>query len=577
MKAMRIAAVLLPWLWLVLFSVSASCAEAQAAHASPVREADAVCGRCHRQILQSYLETPMANASGLASERLMSGSYTQTAAGVRYNVAKVKGQATLSYTIPPAVKGAAAVEGKERLEYFLGSGHLGLTYLYEKNGYWLESPVAFYAKLQGYAMKPGLEASLEMPAALPLSPGCLRCHMSGVQKQVAGTANLYRQMPFQQVGITCESCHGDTRQHVLAGGHAPVVNPLKLSPALRDSTCIVCHLEGDTHVERAGRDVLDFVPGDNISDSMSYFVHVGQNTTRRAVSEIEQFSESRCKRVSGPGMSCMNCHDPHRSPAPAERVSFYRAKCLACHTAPAIARDHFPASPDCTGCHMPKTGSENIAHVAWTDHRIRRVPGELELKALGADRPHDGGADLVPLLPGADGLRDVGLAYYDLVVNGVPAARPKAWRLLSAAAEANPRDALVLRSLGILAQGDGEAGEAARLYRASLKVDPDNFVAATNLGALLVRSGDLEEAATLWSGVFRLNQDIPALGRNLAAVECRLGEQAMAEEVLAMVLTYSPGLLDPRRELAAMRSDPEQCVASPVRAPGPIESLPGRR
>ena len=166
----------------------------QIRQAAPVREADAVCGKCHGAILQSYLATPMANASGLAVERLLPGTYKHPSSRVTYSISKLSGQAFLQYALPTT----PPITGSERLEYFLGSGHLGLTYLYQKNGYWLESPVAYYQKMNAYGMKPGLENAKEMPAALLLNPSCLRCHMSGVQKQVAGTDNLYRQLPFLQ-------------------------------------------------------------------------------------------------------------------------------------------------------------------------------------------------------------------------------------------------------------------------------------------------------------------------------------------------------------------------------------------
>ena len=45
-----------------------------------------------------------------------------------------------------------------RYAIFLAPGHLGTTYLYSEAGYLLESPVAFYARLNAYAMAPGLAA-----------------------------------------------------------------------------------------------------------------------------------------------------------------------------------------------------------------------------------------------------------------------------------------------------------------------------------------------------------------------------------------------------------------------------------
>ena len=118
----------------------------------------------------------------------------------------------------------------------------------------------------------------------------------------------------------------------------------------------------------------DYKPGDLISDYLSFFVYEGKDATKRGVSEVEQLSMSMCKRTSGDKMSCTSCHDPHYTPAPQERAAFYRGKCLACHSDAAFAASHHPENPDCTSCHMPRSGAENIPHVAWTDHRIRRIP-----------------------------------------------------------------------------------------------------------------------------------------------------------------------------------------------------------
>ena len=142
--------------------------------------------------------------------------------------------------------------GNIALSYFLGSGHLGTTYLYELNHYLFESPVAWYAASHGYDMKPGLAEMTQMPPSLPMQSSCLRCHMSAVQRSDPGTINRYSGQPFLHGGITCEACHGDAQRHVNSGGKAAIVNPAHLDPERRDSVCISCHLEGDVSVERAG-------------------------------------------------------------------------------------------------------------------------------------------------------------------------------------------------------------------------------------------------------------------------------------------------------------------------------------
>jgi hypothetical protein len=121
-------------------------AEGQAA---PVRVADAACSSCHREVVAKYLTTPMASASGSAEEKLIPGTLLHKASGVRYRVAMEEGKAELSYQLPQA-----PAAGELPLTYFLGSGHLGTTYLYEVDHYLFESPVAWYADAGGYDMKP---------------------------------------------------------------------------------------------------------------------------------------------------------------------------------------------------------------------------------------------------------------------------------------------------------------------------------------------------------------------------------------------------------------------------------------
>src|SRR5258708_1896631 len=50
-------------------------ASAHAFQATPVKVADAGCEKCHRDIFEKYLSTPMAHASGAAEENLIPGAF----------------------------------------------------------------------------------------------------------------------------------------------------------------------------------------------------------------------------------------------------------------------------------------------------------------------------------------------------------------------------------------------------------------------------------------------------------------------------------------------------------------------
>jgi predicted CXXCH cytochrome family protein len=499
--------------------------------------ADAACEHCHQQIYRGYLGTPMANASGIAADRIIPGSFNHRSSGVDYRITDTGGDPTLTYT-------DGGISGQMHLTYFLGSGHLGTTWLYSIDRYLFESPVAWYAASKGFDMKPGLEGTTAMPPSLPMESACLRCHMSGVRPSDAGTLNRYSGPAFLHGGITCESCHGDAAQHVLSGGRAPVVNPAKLDAEHRDSVCISCHLEGDVSVERAGHNALDYRPGDSISDYLAYYVYTGNNPARRGVSEVEQLSQSTCKRMSGDKMSCTSCHDPHFTPAPGQRAAFFRRKCLACHTGVTFAATHHPENPDCTSCHMPHLGAQNIPHVAWTDHRILRRP-EPDDRASSAGA----GNQLVPIFSPGSTRRDLGMAWYKAVMEGNRGAEPEAWSILSDEPETIANDASALDALGNLSveRGNNQAAEAA--FHRVLVLQPADLTALSNLGILLAKQGNLRESVSLLREAFDRNRDIAGLAMNLARVECRTGDAAAVRSTLQSALIFNPSILEMRQLL----------------------------
>jgi predicted CXXCH cytochrome family protein len=518
--------------------------------AVPVREADAVCGKCHQEILRKYLETPMANASGLAMDRIFTGSFHQATSGIDYKIFTEDGSLWLSYVRA----GDATLQQKHKLDYFLGSGHLGLTYLFSLNGYFLESPVAYYANSHAFDMKPGLTNFPSLPPPLAMTNGCMRCHMSDVQREDAGTLNHFSRLPFLHAGITCESCHGNSGQHVTSAGKAAVVNPIKLDPERRDSVCISCHLEGDTRIEHAGRNLLDYKPGDRIADYVSYFVFAVDKITSRGVSEIEELALSRCKKMSGDRMSCMSCHDPHYSPPAETRAAFYRQKCLACHSEPKFAITHFSDTPDCTSCHMPKGKAEKVPHIAWTDHRLRQSYSKPDVTFEADPEP-----SLIPFFSDSANPRDLALGYYDLVLGGSRSEIRRALTLLSAARDSHPQDLPVLTALGYLEQLTGDTTQAIDIYRHALTLDPLEPTATNNLATLLAKSGQLKEAEALWRKTFALNEARDEPGVNLAAVECMLGEKDASAQTLKTVLFYSPDRKVARQKLKAIETGDEKC------------------
>lgn len=541
----------LPLLLILLLALCLVVIPAPAQQATPVRVADAPCARCHAALFQSYLATPMANASGAAQDKLHADTFVHAPSSMQYAIATGHDhdQPALSYR---SLK-TPGLAGHFPLEYFLGSGHLGITYLYSINNFLFESPVAWYGPTKTYDMKPGLAAMDRMPPPLPMQSGCLRCHMSSVQPSDAGTLNRYQGAAFLHTGITCEACHGDASAHLRSGGKADLVNPARLSAEARDSVCISCHLEGDVLVERAGHSALDYRPGDAISTYLAFYVKSGANATRRGVSEVEQLSQSTCKRASGDRMACTSCHDAHYTPAEREKAAFFRTKCLACHNRPQFAQTHHPENKDCTACHMPRTGADNIPHVAWTDHRILKLP-EPPSSQQTSSKParSEGSAALTPIFSPGVTARDLAMANYQALLEGDTAREPIAWQQLNGQLDTLGNDVAALDALGNLDAERGNTQAAEQAFRRVLTLAPDDLAALSNLGVLSAKQGKLNEAIALLERAFSRNQDLPGLSKNLAHVQCMAGDGPAARATLQATLAFGSNLEDVRELLAQM-------------------------
>lgn len=565
------------------------------------RDPNAACAGCHKDIYERYRDTPMARASGAAADGFLGGSYTSPASGVSYRIEKRDGRVWLSYEraeLPgggsaPGSNVGGALKGERELKYFLGSGTRGRTYLFEDRSegreYWFEIPINWYAKKRVWEMAPKYERDAEMPLTMPVDPGCLRCHASGAQANLPAARNAYAAAPFLEGGITCVACHdgsgnggagGDGRvsgagastgasaaEHIASGGKAAMLRIGNLEPVKRDSVCLSCHLEGDQAVVHAGKRMVDFRPGESVFGYASYFVASGGSSVEggraagRATSQWEALLRSGCKRGAGDALTCTSCHDPHSSTVgmgTAERVEFYRGKCLSCHDGGGASvvsggggvrgtggfgATHHTEERDCAACHMPRATANDIAHEQVTDHSIPRVPGTVgksvssssvagRLVAVGSKAG----------VPGDTSDRDLGLAYALAASRGDRAAGETAFGLLKRA-ELQPgaeEDAQMHEQLGFLEQMSGDGAAAAREYGLALAADSHDAVAAGNLALLKVRNREYEEAISLLERSFDEDPVELKAGMNLALVECGVGRKEAALGVLERILEFSP-------------------------------------
>jgi tetratricopeptide (TPR) repeat protein len=526
---------------------------AQAAPAQLPPDPDAVCAGCHRQIYESWKRTPMAGASGSAADGFISADFAHAASGVHYRIVLDQGQVWLSYERPNAPPDRA-LSGKQLLRYYLGSGRRGRTWIFEREGYWYEIPINWYAKKHLWDMTPNYLDAREMPLTLPVDPGCLHCHAGNVQNSLPDARNHFSGPPFPRGGISCTSCHGDPSRHVAERGGGPVVNPAKLNPVQRDSICLECHLEGEVTVVKRGQRLNAFRPGDDLFDEAVYFEDGRKaGPGGRATSQWESLLESTCKRGSGDRLTCTTCHDPHASPTEQERVSFYRGKCLACHAG--LASGHHAENPDCTSCHMPREDTEDIAHEQVTDHRIQIASKPFvspvsaqALVAIGGVRP---------------GARDEGIAWAQLALRGDHPAGERAMHLLLEAEKSDQEqasDAELHMQLGFLEQMSGNRERAKAEYHEALLADPFNETAAGDLALLDAQSGDFAAALPLWQSVFQHDPGASAAGIDLAVAQCRSAGIEVTTQTLQRVLLFSPDNDAARKFLLAIAAGVQKCT-----------------
>jgi tetratricopeptide (TPR) repeat protein len=540
----------------VVCGAVASLAQAQVGSANSDSKGyvgDQACASCHSSIYSSYKKTSMAQASGPAINNFFPADFVHQKSGVHYRIYSDQGKVWLGFERP----NDPTVRGKRKLLYYVGSGRRGRSYLFAVDGFLFESPVNWYTDRQRWDMAPAFGNASEMPMNLPAFASCLHCHVSGMRPPLAGTENHYQSPPFSDSGVTCERCHGPGAAHAKGGA---IVDPAKLDPGRRDAVCMQCHLEGKAAIERPGRHIYDFQPGEQLSDYVRYFVFADQRGDGLgAVSQFEALAQSACKKKSGDAMSCTSCHDPHREPVAAERISFYRQKCLACHGAK-FGTTHYSDQLDCTKCHMPSSLSADVAHTEVTDHRIRRrpeiTPQLLQDRSSAANMPR-----LVsfPSSKNDDDVRDLALAWESLVNSGMTAAAPEAERLLRSAAEKSPHDAVVLSALGYAAQNKGDLNRARELYEKALALDPMLIDAATNLAVIEANRGHLREALKLWQDAFLRAPGQSRIGMNIARLFCDSAQPNKARDYVLRVLEFNPDLPEAKSLLQRLNGDSPKC------------------
>jgi Flp pilus assembly protein TadD len=578
---------------------------------------DAACADCHAGKTRTYRQHPMGQSLALVSAASPLEHYDEAAhnpfqvSGFRYQVEREAGRVLHRETAvnpdgPPFTDLAAEVT------YAVGSGQRGRAYLIDHDGYLFASPLTWYPTKNIWDLSPGYEKR-NPRFTRPITPDCLFCHCNQAE-HLADTVNRYRPPifqgqvqkgvrprdfrgsdPFLNLAIGCERCHGPGELHVrrrqaneeVAGVDDTIVNPGRLEPPLREAVCQQCHLQGQQRILRRGRETFDYRPGLPLHLFLSDFVRKPEYAEdNKFVGAVEQMYASRCFQASAgeAKLGCISCHDPHERPDSAEKVVYYRERCLNCHqeregeapaepgarvsagalpsrskqrgcSVPAAVRRATNPDDSCIACHMPSTGS-TINHTAIVDHRVPRRPEPTRPPAPLGLR-----LEQIPFLPFHPDLagpedeevaRGLGIALTE-TADSQPEARARqlaAWALplLEAALASDPKDPSAWEARGNALWFLGRLEEALTAYEKALEQAPQREVTLARAASLTLRLNRLAAARSYeeraiavnpWNASYHLDlAKVHARGRDwhAAAVECERALQLNPAQLTARSL-----------------------------------------
>lgn len=494
----------------------------------------AACQECHAAIAEKYASHPMGQSlASIASASPLEDYRDQVKFAPtprREYWVERRGEETLHHEIGKDAQGETLFDQALPMEFVIGSGQRGRSYVLRRDGLLFMSPISWYSAKNRWDLSPQYAPESHRRFERPASDRCLQCHVGRLNYAETPTTEIglrYGEPPFHELSIGCERCHGPGQAHIEyrrqrkgasppSQSADPIVNPSRLEPTRRDAVCNQCHLQGDAQILRYGRVHGDFRPGDRLGDIWTIFVQgTGVDSPRetRAVSQVEQMEASRCYQASERKLGCVSCHDPHAVPPSDTKAKYYESKCANCHSQqgcklPLAERQRDPERQHCIQCHMPRLDAADVPHTTQTDHRLLRDPSRPSAEG-GSDKAHGEARifDLpdTPLTPieqdRAWGIWISKMAEVSRLAEDVAEAQ----RRLLPAREAAPDDIDVLDALAVTYAIQGNNAEAVALWRSALAIEPKRQNVLLTLALLLHQGGDYRQAAAYFSQLLRTN------------------------------------------------------------------------
>jgi predicted CXXCH cytochrome family protein len=498
---------------------------------------------------------------------------------------------------------------EKQVDYVIGSGNHSFTYLHRAGRGALQVlPLSWYSEKGGYwNMSPGYDQP-DFPGSIrPVHYECIFCHNAypKIPQALEHAANA--EMSFLEPlpeGIDCQRCHGPGQRHVAlaSAGVAPeqiraaIVNPKRLAPEREIEVCLQCHLETTSQdlphsIRRLDRAPFSYVPGQPLGDFREEFDRAGGMKNRFEIAHgAYRLRQSQCFIQSAGKLRCTTCHNPHDIPRGPAAAAHYNAVCEQCHAATLARKAAGPhaAGADCISCHMPKRRTDDVVHVAMTDHFIQRQKPAGDLLAPKAEMNEAAAnrfsGEVVPYYPAP--LADTSenalytaaaqVRYGRNLTQGLPRLENLLERYHPAAAgfyaelaqgyggagdwakgipyfeEAARREptAFRLTQLGNALMENRQFPQAEAALQRAIALAPDEPMEWATLGWVLWQQDKGGEARTDLERAIALDPELPELHNNLANVEWGTGDQTAAEREFREALRIEPGVAEWRLNLA---------------------------
>jgi hypothetical protein len=500
-----------------------------------------VCGSCHAAVYQSFSKTGMGRSMSDITPSLLSqlpsnASIFDPTLNRHFSVFVKQGKLYQSEW-ETSSDGKDVFRETEPLRWIIGAGANAIGGIIQRGDRLFEAPLTFYEKTQTWGLSPGYEQA-DRGFSRPIDGPCVFCHSARPNPE-GGSAGQFRNPPFNELAIGCETCHGPGAEHVhkMAGGGkthektSGIVNPAEISPWLADNICMLCHQNGDARVLQPDKTLRDFRPGQPLDRTLAILMVPFTRESPPNSDHVQHYFSmtlSKCYRSSAGKLGCITCHDPHVQPAAQDAPGYFRNKCLSCHsetscTAPASDRQQTTPPDSCIACHMPKRDVTQISHVTLTNHRVVATADEpfpeitfqLTTKSL---------PDLVHLSAIPDKANDLVSPLTLLQVYGQLAVEhheylPRYFEVAKQLETSEPKDVNVLEALAsrsLQQKTEQDESDAMDYLKRAIEQGSNSAWDYEQLGAWLIKRQRFSEAAVyLQKGIQRAPYD-PKLYAQLA-------------------------------------------------------------